>query len=332
MLVVRWCRAYETRLPKRVRGRAHAVGRVSLPVTRASVNGFVVSDCLLDSGSEKSLIDSKLLGIIAPSVNLEPTTAKLVSASNHSLRALGTCSLPVKIVTEDGHQEKRFEFYVVESLLHDCVLGADFFLANRLILDFSDTSGQVKLRLNKPIRVPPRSVSCVSVRADVDLSVDSDYVLTGRQSDQIEITDSLIRPFSSREIPLCVRNRSDRFVTLHRRDVVGYLQPSDGAEITDIFPRDRDFDETDAAETQDTAETNAVSASDDGFRLGMDSDEILSHFDVGDEVRGANREKVAVDGAQPPVSVRHPRGGGRKPAGGISIYLEEARPKLYSEE
>lgn len=268
------------------------VGRVSLPVTRASVNGFVISDCLLDSGSEKSLIDSKVLEIIAPNVSLQHTKTELVSASNHALKALGTCSLPVKIVTEDGQQEKHFDFYVVENLLHDCVLGTDFFLANRLLLDFSDTSGQVKIRLKKPIRIPPRSVSCISVRTDRDLSVDSDYVLTGRQSDQIEITDLLIRPFSNREIPLCVRNRSDRFVTLHRRDVVGYLQPSDGADVADIFPRDGDSDEMDATETLDTAETNAVSASDGQF-LGMDSDEILSHFTVGDEVKGANREKVA---------------------------------------
>ena len=120
------------------------------------------------------------------------------------------------------------------------------------------------------------------MRRDAELSTDLDYVLTGQRSDQIEITDALIRPYSTREIPLYVRNRSDRFVTLHRRNVIGYLQPTDGADIT--LPRDTD--------TPDTAEVNAVSASDGQF-LGLEPEEVLARFQIGDEVKGPSREKVA---------------------------------------
>ena len=269
-------------MPKRVRGQAHQVlGLVSLPVTRASVNGFIVSDCLLDSGSQKSLIDSHLLKMIAPQAQLKPATA-LISASGHRMKALGICSLPVKIVAASGSEEVHFDFTVVEGLTHDCIFGWDFLKAHRMVMECSDVTGQVKLRLKKPVRVPPRSISCLCVRTDAELSTDSDYVLTGQRSDRIEITDALIRPYSSREIPLYVRNRSDRFVTLHRRDVIGYLQPTDGADIT--LPRDTG--------TPETAETNAVSASDGQF-LGMESEDILARFQVGEEIKGSNREKVA---------------------------------------
>ena len=268
-------------------GQARLVGLVSLPVTRASVSGFVLGDCLLDSGSQKSLIDSNVMRVIAPHVDLQPAT-RLISASGHPLKALGTCRLPVKIVTERGNNEVNFPFTVVEDLSHDCVFGWDFMKENHVTLDCSDVSGQVKIRIKKPVRVPPRSVSCLSVRIDKELCVDSDYVLTGQRSDQIDITDSLLRPFSPHEIPLYVRNRSDRFVTLHRRDVIGYLQPADGADISDVSLPSTDADETD----DNPAETNGVSASDGQF-LCQDTDDVLAQFEIGEEIKGTHRDKVA---------------------------------------
>ena len=272
-------------MPKRVRGQTHQLGLVSLPVTRAVINGFVVSDCLLDSGSQKSIIDRRVLDMIAPQAELGPATA-LISASGHPLKALGTCSLPVKIDTNDAVEEVCFLFTVVDGLSHDCILGWDFLQSNRVILDCSDVTGQVKVRLKKPVRVPPRSVLCLCIRTDQELSADSEYVLTGQRSGRVEIMDALIKPYSSREIPLVVRNRSDRFVSLHRRDVVGYLQPADGANVTDAVPRSTHCTDT------DTPVTNAVSSSDAQF-LGMDTEEILSQFSVGEQVSGASRDKLA---------------------------------------
>ena len=164
----------------------------------------------MDSGSQKSIIDSRVLNIIAPQAELGPATA-LISASGHPLKALGTCSLPVKIETNDAVQEVCFLFTIVDGLSHDCILGWDFLQSNRVILDCSDVTGQVKVRLRKPVRVPPRSVLCLCIRTDRELSADSEYVLTGQKSERVEIMDALIKPYSSREIPLVVRNRSDRF-------------------------------------------------------------------------------------------------------------------------
>ena len=109
-----------------------------------------------------------------------------------------------------------------------------FFLhLNRAVLDCSDVSEQFKLKFQKPVRVPPRSVSCLCVKTNCILSPDSSYVLTGQRSEDIEITDSLIKPYTARQIPITIRNRSDRFITLRRRDFVAYLQPLDGAGVAE---------------------------------------------------------------------------------------------------
>ena len=169
----------------------------------------------------------------------------------------------------------------MEGLGHDCIFGWDFLQLNRAVLDCSDVSGQFKLKLQKPIRVPPRSVSCVCVKTNCVLSSDACYVLTGQRSGDIEITDSLVRPYTARQIPLTIRNRSDRFVTLRRRDVVGYLQPLDGAGVTESV----------AFSDEDEHEINAVSSSDNQF-LGLSTEEVLDKFKVGSEFTGPAREKL----------------------------------------
>ena len=102
------------------------VGSLPLPVTRAQINGFVVSDCLLDSGSQKTLLDSQIFRIVSPQAELKPAP-HLISASGHPLKALGTCSLPVTITDCDQTDNVvMFEFTVVDGLTHDCIFGWDF--------------------------------------------------------------------------------------------------------------------------------------------------------------------------------------------------------------
>ena len=274
-------------------GQVHRVGIKSLPITRASLNDYLVGNCLLDSGSEKSLVSASVLQVIAPSVELkQPCT--LISASGQKLRALGTCCLSVQVESSGENDEISFEFTVVEGLGYDCIFGWDFLQLNRAVLDCSDVSEQFKLKLQKPVRVPPRSVSCLCVKTNCILSPDSSYVLTGQRSEDIEITDSLIKPYTARQMPITIRNRSDRFITLRRRDVVGYLQPLDGAGVVEPeLPQPSDgagvagsafHDETDH-------EVNAVSSSDNQF-LGLASHEVLAEFNVGGEVTGPAREKL----------------------------------------
>ena len=75
---------------------------------------------------------------------------------------------------------------------------------------------------------------------------------------------------------------SDRFVSLHRRDIIGYLQPADGANVADAIPRDT---------STGTPVTNAVPGGDAQF-LGIDTEPVLSQLVVGEQVQGASRDKV----------------------------------------
>ena len=74
---------------------------------RIAINGFVVSDALIDSGSQVSLIDCRVFSIIAPNSTLTPP-ARLVSASGHELDAQGTCKLTVGTRgTTNGKEQRR---------------------------------------------------------------------------------------------------------------------------------------------------------------------------------------------------------------------------------
>ena len=122
VLCMQRLRASQTRLPKRAPGRT----AVNLPITKVHINGFAVSDCLIDTGAAANLIDSRVFSVVAPSAKLEPP-ARLVSASGHSLNALGTCCLSVDVLGT-GETLTEVDFVVVHNLTHDVVLGVAVFV------------------------------------------------------------------------------------------------------------------------------------------------------------------------------------------------------------
>ena len=97
------------------------------------------------------------------------------------------------------------------------------------------------------------------MKVDQALSCDSEYVFVGQQSNEMEICDSLITPFSEKEIPLYIKNRSDRVITVHRRSVIGFVERVDHVEQHAPEPAIRDAE---------AVEVNAVSA-DDGRYIPM---------------------------------------------------------------
>ena len=194
---------------------------MKLPTTQVTINGFAVSDALLDSGSQLCLIDSRVYSVIAPNVDLLPP-ARLLSASGHQLNAIGTCKL---IVCTDGDKEGcETDFTVVHNLAHNLVLGWDFMSKNNMILNCStEQPVKLKVRVKRPVSIPPRSAVCLSVKVDQTLCSDGEYLFLGQKSNDFEAADALIRPFSESEIPLYARNRSDHVITIHRRSVIGFI-------------------------------------------------------------------------------------------------------------
>ena len=257
---------------------------MALPVTQIVVNDFLVSDALLDTGSQISLINSRVFDVVAPNVHLNPP-ARLISASGHELNARGKYVLKVKPVSGSTHD---VEFTVVENLGHDVVLGWDFLSESNAVLNCSPRQeAKLKLRIKKPVSVPPRSAVCLTVKVDQTLSDGEEYLFVGQRVNNVEICDALLKPFSACEIPLYVRNRSDQLVTIHRRSVLGYVEC-----VNHAFGPIPENSSPGANSGSAAAEVNAVSA-DDGQFLGMGTEDVLSGFVLGELVTGPRREKVA---------------------------------------
>lgn len=261
---------------------------VTLPTTNVNINGFLVSDALIDTGSQVSLVDSRVLSVVAPNVELRPPAPLLsASGSGHQLNVLGTCSLSVGDV-DVGSQTDSSEFTVVHNLLHNVILGWDFLSKHNFLFNCSSSqTAKVKLRLKKAVSVPPQSAVCMTVRVDRSLVQGEEYLFVGQGSNNIEICDSLIQPFTESEIPVYVRNRSDRLITLHRRSVIGYAEQLEQLELRQPEPAGGS-----GGGERVTAAVHTVSA-DDGRYLGKTTDEVLSEFVVGSAITGSQRDKLA---------------------------------------
>ena len=158
MLVVPGLRPPKASVPKRTVGQA-GTRVMTLPTTEVTVNGFLVSDALIDSGSQLSLIDSRVYSVVAPNSQLTPP-ARLISASGHQLNVIGKCTLSVCTDGDDSLGREN-EFTVVHNLSHNLVLGWDFLSSNGVVMNCStEQTARLKVRIKKPVSVPPRSALC----------------------------------------------------------------------------------------------------------------------------------------------------------------------------
>ena len=152
---------------------------------------------------------------------------------------VGKCALPVTPSDNqsDTADSRDTEFTVVHNLAHNAILGWDYLSQNGVILNCSsDQAPKVKVRTKKPINIPAKSALCLSVKIDQSLSDEGEYLFVGQQLNDIEVCDALITPFSDDEIPIYVRNRSERVVTIHRRSVIGYVERVEHVETCDPKP------------------------------------------------------------------------------------------------
>ena len=127
---------------------------------------------------------------------------------------------------------------------------------------------------------------CMTVKVDQSLSDEDEYLFVGQRSNNVEICDSLLRPFSCVEIPVYIRNRTDHLITIHRRSVIGYVERVQPVDLHQSAPAES------SSRHMAAGEVNAVSA-DDGRHMGKTTDEVLSEFVVGSPITGPQRDKLA---------------------------------------
>ena len=80
--------------------------------------------CLLDTGSAKSIISSRIFDTLKPKPDLKSRYVPLQSASGHSLKVLGTADIRIKINNLYIVQN----FIVVDNLNRNCILCFNKFL------------------------------------------------------------------------------------------------------------------------------------------------------------------------------------------------------------
>jgi hypothetical protein len=93
---------------------------------------------LIDTGAAVSLIDHRWIAKQSTlrNIPLAPTHFTLNSASEHSMRCLGRCSIPIQI----AEQTTLWEFVVTPTLTVPVILGHDFLQATRTVIDLDKQS------------------------------------------------------------------------------------------------------------------------------------------------------------------------------------------------
>ena len=120
---------------------------------------------LLDSGSEVNLISDNLYrklpqDSVTPINSANGTSIKV--ASGDIVCVLGTCSLKVQ---HHKKGNKSILCYVLTTLSHPLILGLDYLIENKIILDFAQCthySNNSAIKLTQTITIPPRKEMYIS--------------------------------------------------------------------------------------------------------------------------------------------------------------------------
>ena len=78
------------------------------------------------------------------------------------------------------------------------MLGRDLLSRHNFLFNCSPSeSATVKLRLKQIVSVPPQSAMCMTVKIDQPLCDGGEYLFVGQLSNNVDICDLLIRPFTA---------------------------------------------------------------------------------------------------------------------------------------
>ena len=219
---------------------------IPLPIgSRRKVVGLSVAtvpvDCLVDTGSDRSLLNASLLSALAMTdtdVHLRPSTTRVRAEGGHPLTVKGEVTLTLGLPTEFI----RWTFVVVEDLLHDAILGNDWFEQCGVVIDFKNrqvrcdtfsrplrlkninckendsgkntVSDTAIIQIQKPIEIPARSQIVIPITIDSELPV-GDYIFERsrvQQHKDLHLANEIIfSPILNRSPYASLTSESDRY-------------------------------------------------------------------------------------------------------------------------
>ena len=144
-----------------------------------------------------------------------------LGANGSPLSVMGKVELPMRL----GSFHSKHVFVVVEKLVVDCILGADFLFNHGAILDCAHQTLQLCKRGQAPSHIvlsgavfKPKRQDCFNVRVRDDVVVEGRhvmYILAELQTGQDQVThaihEGLVEPLDSTSIPshiLCAHSLS----------------------------------------------------------------------------------------------------------------------------
>ena len=213
-------------------------------VVRGLAEGREVN-CLVDTGSHVTLVNASLLGQIGIS-EVERTKYVLSSFTENKIDTLGEVKLRLRVAGTDTQHRC---IVVKDSMECDILLGMDFIRTQGLCVNGKDNvlasgSGfakflpaptrvirRIKIRSSATVTLPANSVTFVKGTLSDQRKTNKDAVYSGHLEPYTNLCTSgllaaeALTHSEEGEVPVRVLNTSDEPVVLHKRKLLGFLNP-----------------------------------------------------------------------------------------------------------
>ena len=150
----------------------------------------IEANCMIDTGSDVSIIDESFLKATKPPQNSpSPTNINLTGANGFPIEVVGKMCVDVKI----GSQLYPVSFMVVRSFRHEMLIGKDFLNRNGVVVDFCNEnihmngSGEkIPFSSSQVLRVKVTDTCTVDGQFTAQISVNIDQTLPQNTSEIVE--------------------------------------------------------------------------------------------------------------------------------------------------
>ena len=227
------------------------------PVVEAKIDGQEFL-CVVDSGASISLVSKEKWESCFP--NHLPVTAEIVAetAIDTPMGLLGKILLTVQV----GSSEKEHEFYVVESLGSDVILGLDWILNNKEIIDLNEQMLKFPDGTTEPILLQNMGLSSRMIAVlQEDVEVPGRHEVVRRamlknpcvsgctlepnfdlMNKGIMVARALVKPLQQ-TVPVQIINPGQLSIRLHKGHTVGQLQGMEIEREDPVLSYDKGSDE-----------------------------------------------------------------------------------------
>ena len=221
-------------------------------IVRGQIDGQDVT-ILIDTGSQATLASGSLVNGLRRDKDIRPSLLKLTSFSKDSIPSLGEVNLDLSIAGLTG----RHSCIVVPDMECDILLGMDFMSLHNIAIHtgtglVSSDKGSVtfirrprqltrrtKVRATETTIIPPQCV--MFIKGTMQDTTDKRTAFSGylEPYDNLAANSNLLLASAlvysdAGEVPVRVLNSTDEPVVLHKRKLIGFLNPCGNRDVSQV--------------------------------------------------------------------------------------------------